>query len=453
MNKAKVLLVDDDPVILTAVAEFLRLEGYKVLQAANLKTAYRFLEVEAPDISIVDYSLPDGDALQFLATIKNADRIMKCIVLTGHGSIDLAVRAIKQGAEQFLTKPVEFAVLAATVRTCLESQQNQRKQLAHKMTRRRYEKNPFEGTSPLIQELSQQAHKIVHTERPILIQGETGTGKGVLAHWLHKNGPRAQEALVEVNCAGLSKDLLESELFGHEKGAFTGAAGAKQGLVEVAHRGILFLDELGEMDLMVQPKLLKILEDKHFRRLGDIRERVADIQIVAATNRNLILSVETGTFREDLYFRISTFHLRIPPLRERCEDIPLLARLLLQNLAKDLARENQELSRGAEAALRQYAWPGNIRELRNVLERVALTCERRIIEEHDLGLAQPAGKPATYVRRTGTAVTLAELERQHIARILQEESGKVAQAAVRLGIPRSTLYQKIKNYGISTEPN
>jgi DNA-binding NtrC family response regulator len=340
----------------------------------------------------------------------------------------------------------------SAVRSCLESQQNQRKQLARKIVRPRYEKNPFQGTSAAIQKLAQEANKIVHTDRPILIQGETGTGKGVLAQWIHKHGPRIDEAFVDVNCAGLSKDLLESELFGYEKGAFTSASGTKPGLVEAAHKGILFLDELGEMDLMVQPKLLKVLEDNRFRRLGDIRERVADIQIIAATNRNLMQSVKEMRFREDLYFRISTFHLQIPPLRQRVEDIPIIANNLLQNLAKDLAREQQELSPAAEVALKTYSWPGNIRELRNVLERVALTCDSRVIEAQDLVLPHRGGTaPHSSMSTVDTSLTLAEMERQHITRVLQEESGKVAQAATRLGIPRSTLYQKIKVYGITTE--
>jgi len=454
LNKAKVLLIDDDPVILATVSEFMRLEGYTVLQASALKPAYALLENEAPDMAIVDYDLPDGDALQFLATLKSMNLALKCIVLTGHGSIDLAVRAVKEGAEQFLTKPVQFSVLSTAVRSCLESQQNQRKQLAGKIVRPRYEKNPFQGVSPAIQRLAQEANKIVHTDRPILIQGETGTGKGVLAQWIHKSGPRMDEGFVDVNCAGLSKDLLESELFGYEKGAFTSASGTKPGLVEAAHKGILFLDELGEMDLMVQPKLLKVLEDNRFRRLGDIRERVADIQIIAATNRNLMQSVREQRFREDLYFRISTFHLHIPPLRERVDDIPIIANSLLKNLAKDLARDKQELSSAAESALKTYSWPGNIRELRNVLERVALTCDSRIIEAQDLVLPQRGGGT---VANSGTAtqdtsMTLADMEKQYIMRVLQEESGKVAQAATRLGIPRSTLYQKIKVYGITNEP-
>jgi DNA-binding NtrC family response regulator len=443
--------MDDDPAILTAVSEFLRLEGYEIIEAANLKAALAVLEKQTPDVAIIDFDLPDGNALEFLAALKGMNLLLKCIVLTGHGSIDLAVRAIKEGADQFLTKPVQFSVLLAAVQNCLQNQQNQRKQLARKMARPRYNKDPFQGTSAAIQRLAQEVRRILHTERPILIQGETGTGKGVLAEWIHKNGPRAEEALVDVNCAGLSKDLLESELFGYEKGAFTSAAASKQGLVEAAHKGILFLDELGEMDLMVQPKLLKVLEDNRFRRLGDVRERTVDLQIIAATNRNLMQSVREMKFREDLYFRISTFHLRIPPLRERAEDIPVIANSLLRNLCDDLARDQQQLSPSADTLLKSYSWPGNIRELRNVLERIVLTCESRVIEAEDLALPLKPSGFRVFEPNCDSGLTLAELERQHIARVLQEESGRVAQAAVRLGIPRSTLYQKIKSYGIGTE--
>ena len=452
MSNAKILIIDDDPAILLALNEFLHLEGYSVIQASDLKSACQSLEKNSPDMILTDFELPDGNALEFLAAMKSMNVASPCIVLTGHGTIDMAVRAIKEGADQFITKPVQFSILSSTLRSCLENQQNRRKQLARKLRRSRYEKDPFQGVSTVIQRLKQEAHKIVHTDRPVLLHGETGTGKGVLAEWLHRNGPRAEEAFVDVNCAGLSRDLLESELFGYEKGAFTGAMASKQGLLEVAHRGILFLDELGEMDLMVQPKLLKVLEDSRFRRLGDVRERTADLQIMAATNRNLLQSVQEMKFREDLYFRISTFHLRIPPLRERPEDVPILANTILRNLSTDLARDKQELSTEAEEVLKGYPWPGNIRELRNVLERVAITCDSEIIGPQDLGLSQrmQVVAPPTVFE---PELTLAELERQYIRRVLEEESGKVTQAAVRLGIPRSTLYQKIKVYGLQTELN
>jgi DNA-binding NtrC family response regulator len=444
-------VIDDDPAILAAVSEYMELEGHSVSRAPDFKTAYHTLQSSVPDIVITDYQLPDGDALQFLSTLKNTHLPTRCIVLTGYGTIDLAVKAIKEGAEQFITKPVEFAVLGAYVRTCLQNQQNSRKQLAHRLRIPRYDKNPFQGTSTLIHQLEEEIHRFVHTERPILIQGETGTGKGVLAAWIHQKGPRTEETLVDINCAGLSKELLESELFGYEKGAFTGASGSKQGLIEAAHRGILLLDEVGEMDLLVQPKLLGVLENNRFRRLGDVRERIADIQIIATTNRNLMQSVREMKFREDLYFRMSTFQVRIPPLRERTEDILPLANSLLQSLANDLARDKQELTSAAQTALKAYSWPGNIRELRNVLERVALTCESQLIRPEDLGLAHRAQGVSQGASQTGT--TLEELEREYISSILKEEKGKVSQAATRLGIPRSTLYQKIKVYGIAIENN
>lgn len=449
MKKAKVLVVDDDPAILAAISEFMEIEGHSVSRAGDIRAAGKELENSVPEIVITDFHLPDGDALQLLALLKSMNVPTQCIVLTGYGTIDLAVKAIKDGAEQFLTKPVQFSVLSSYVRACLESQHGRRLQLARSLRTPRYDKNPFQGTSEAIGRLEQEIRRFVHSERPILIQGETGTGKGVLAEWIHRHGPRAEETLVDVNCAGLSKELLESELFGYEKGAFTGATGSKQGLIEAAHRGILFLDEVGEMDLLVQPKLLKVLENSRFRRLGDVRERTADIQVIAATNRSLTQSVQEMKFREDLYFRMSTFQVRIPPLRERPEDILPLARTLLQNLAKDLARDQQELSSAAQAALKAYFWPGNIRELRNVLERVALTCDNQLIQPEDLGLAHRAQAAPEVTGQAGP--TLEDVERQYISNILKEEKGKVAHAAVRLGIPRSTLYQKIKVYGIQLD--
>jgi len=451
VTKAKILIIDDDPAILAALSEYLQLEGYAVVSAPSIHSACLALENDPPDIAILDYQLPDGDALQFLLAIKSMNLLTQAIILTGHGTIDLAVKAIKEGAEQFITKPVQFSVLTSYVRTCVVNQQNRRKQLARKLTNSRYEKNPFQGTSDVMKRLEDSVCRLISIERPILIQGETGTGKGVLAQWIHANGPRADDAFVDVNCAGLSKELLESELFGHEKGAFTGAASVKQGLVEVAHRGILFLDEIGEMDITVQPKLLKVLEEKRFRRLGDVRERTADIQVIAATNRDLMRAGQEGRFREDLYFRINTFHLCIPPLRSRREDIPVLADTILRSLASDLAKEQRQLSHAAEQALQSYHWPGNIRELRNLLERVTLTCDSQIVEPHNLGLPARTVSPSPVFPPGG--VTLADMEKHVIFQVLQAEGGSVAQAALRLGIPRSTLYQKIKTYKISDSRN
>jgi DNA-binding NtrC family response regulator len=327
----------------------------------------------------------------------------------------------------------------------LEHRRNRLRQLIGKSRQAREDVDPFRGTSMAIRQLADQAKRVLAAESPILVQGETGTGKGVLAKWLHNHGPRAEEAFVDLNCAGLSRDLLETELFGHERGAFTGATASKSGLLEVAHRGSVFLDEIGDMDPQVQPKLLKVLEEKRFRRLGDVRDRYVDIRLIAATHQELTLLVQEKRFRSDLYFRISTIPLAVPPLRERVEDIPLLAQYLLERLATDLGRGDVRLAPDAERALQVYPWQGNIRELRNVLERALLLSGRSVLGRQDLRFDAPL---AAELAADDAHLTLLELERRHIERILRAEHGQVEQAARKLGIPRSSLYQKIKQYGI-----
>jgi transcriptional regulator with PAS, ATPase and Fis domain len=279
----------------------------------------------------------------------------------------------------------------------------------------------------------------------VLILGETGTGKGVLARWLHENSPRAEEAFVDLNCAGLTRELLETELFGHEKGAFTSATASKQGLFEVAHRGSIFLDEVGDVDLQIQPKLLKVLEEKRFRRLGDVRDRQVDVRLIAATHQDLGQLVREKRFRDDLYFRISTIPLSFPSLRERIEDIPTLAQYMLDKVSADLGRGELRLDQGCIQALQAYSWPGNIRELRNVIERAVLLSDQKNITLNDLHFDGHAQVGAPFL---DSSLTLLELEKQHIERVLQEERGRVEKAAKRLGIPRSSLYQKIKKHQI-----
>jgi DNA-binding NtrC family response regulator len=301
--------------------------------------------------------------------------------------------------------------------------------------------NPFLGESAAIRRMEEAAGKVANSQSPVLIQGETGTGKGVLATWLHEHGPRAEESFVDLNCAGLTREFLESELFGHEKGAFTGAANAKPGLLEVAHRGTIFLDEIGDIDPNVQPKLLKVLEEKKFRRMGDIRDRFVDVRLVAATHQDLRHLIETKAFRGDLYFRISTVPLAIPPLRERRDDIPHIARILLARICSDMARPPVELSDSAVQRLRSYYWPGNIRELRNMLERALLFTDRSSLEPSDFSF-----EPQSQVRGNSYKPdwTLEKLERFHIASAFAEEHQNVENTARRLGIAKSTLYQKLK---------
>jgi len=290
------------------------------------------------------------------------------------------------------------------------------------------------------------AKRVLSSESPILLHGETGSGKGVLARWIHQNGPRSARPFLDLNCAGLSRELLESELFGHEKGAFTSAISAKQGLLEVANHGTVFLDEIGDIDLQVQPKLLKVLEERVFRRLGGIRDRAVDIRLISATHRELLELVQQRTFRSDLYFRVNIVYLQVPPLRERVQDIPILAQHLLSSVALGCGRRPMQIAPSAMAVLQRYSWPGNIRELRNVLERAALIAERDVLEPEHLHMQATTTPELLRVDRlTGT---LKQMECAYISHVLQDERGSIERAARRLGIPRSSLYNKMRRFEI-----
>jgi DNA-binding NtrC family response regulator len=444
MSKSRILLVDDEPGILFSVRSYLESNGFAVQVAESLAEAARALRSDLPEVVVVDHQLPDGDSFDFLRLLRESDAAVPVVVLTAHGSIDLAVRAIKEGAYNFLTKPVELVALLVTLRHALEDRRNRQRHLAERASTAHQPLDPFMGGSAAIRRLADDAHRVLEAESPVLIQGETGSGKGVLARWLHARGPRAEEAFVDLNCAGLSRDFLETELFGHCKGAFTGAAASKLGLLETAHRGTVFLDEIGDVDPAVQPKLLKVIEERRFRRLGEVQDRRVDVRLVAATHRDLNRLVSAGTFRADLYFRVSTIPLLVPPLRERREDVPLIAARILEVLARETGK-TFSLSPAAAEALQRYRWPGNLREMRNVLERAVLFGKGPVLGPGDLRFdgADAAGPAAVEGE-----FTLPEMERKAIEAALEQEHGRVARAASRLGIPRSTLYQRLKQYGI-----
>jgi DNA-binding NtrC family response regulator len=442
--RKRILVIDDQPAVRFGLRDFLETHGYEVHEADSCQQAIDAFLAVRPDAAIVDYKLPDGDALSLLPRMREIDPGVPLIVLTGHGSIDLAVQAIKEGAEQFLTKPIELPALQVILRRLLDAGRAQRSRQAGSARERRRPIDPFLGSSPAIRELAEQARRVLDAESPILIQGETGAGKGVLARWLHQNGPRAEEAFVDLNCAGLTREFLESELFGHEKGAFTGAMARKPGLLEIAHGGTVFLDEIGDVDPQVQPKLLKVLEEKRYRMMGDVRERYVDTRLIAASHANLAELARAGRFRRDLYFRISAIPLVVPPLRARRDDLPALATALLEHVAIDLGRNVAGFAADAEQAMLEYPWPGNVRELRNIIERAVLLGEGPVIRRRDLRFETAADGA-----EDESMLTLRELERRHIERVLGETGGKVEQAARRLGISRSSLYQKLKEYGLS----
>ena len=446
MSRNKILIVDDEPGARFGVRDFLETHGFSIEEAESCESALAVFRAERPDAVVLDYSMPDGTALELLPRLKLADPSVPIVILTGHGTIDLAVKAIQSGADHFLTKPVELSALLVILERLLVSGREHRRESVGRARESRRAPDPFLGTSAEIRRLADDARRFVDSDSPVLIQGETGTGKGVLAAWLHRNGSRAEEPFVDLNCASLSKELLETELFGHEKGAFTGAIGTKPGLLDAAHRGTFFLDEIGDMDAAVQPKLLKVLEEKRFRRVGDVRDRQVDVRLIAASHQDLAKLVRENRFRSDLYYRINTIQLFLPPLRERREDLELVANRLLERICGELGRSAPALSHEALQALRAYSWPGNIRELRNVLERAVLLATGATLERADLRFERSLEDGAA-----PTLGTLVDVERRHIEAVLKEEGGRVEAAAKRLGIPRSSLYERIKQLGITVK--
>jgi DNA-binding NtrC family response regulator len=431
-----ILIVDDDATLRTALLGFFRARGLVAFEAGTARAAEARFRECSPDLSIVDYQLPDGDGIELIRAMHAIDERVPILMLTGHASVDLAVQAMKVGAENCITKPIHPAALFVIVQRVLDNFRDRRREIARTAHEVRSRLDPFAGDSAAIRALLAQAHQVLDSHTPVLIEGETGTGKGVLARWFHEHGPRAEEPFVDINCAGLSRELLESELFGHERGSFTGAATSKLGLLEVAHRGTAFLDEIGEIDLALQPRILKVVEEKRFRRIGDVRGHHVDVRLITATNRDLRKMARDGSFRSDLYFRINTIHLVIPPLRQRRDDIPALARQVLDHLTGRAI----EIAPDAMRAMQAYAWPGNLRELRNVFERALLT---------SAGVTRIAAADLRFeIPPEGgeDVMTLDEVERRHIEHVLRLEDGNVDRAALRLGVSRSTLYQKLKRY-------
>ncbi|MEO8277860.1 MAG: sigma-54 dependent transcriptional regulator, partial [Thermoanaerobaculia bacterium] len=426
-------------------------EGFSVATSGSAAAARIEFQAFHPDACLLDYHLPDGTALDLISDFKAMRPEVPLLVLTGDREINLAVATIKAGAEQFLTKPIELRALRSMVRRMIEAARTGRRDKAHHAIGEARPLNPFLGTSRAIRALEEDARRAAESDGTLLLLGETGAGKGVLARWIHQNSSRGREAFVDLNCAGLSREMLDAELFGFAKGAFTGAIQSKQGLFEVADRGTFFLDEIGDIEISLQPKILKVVEEKRFRRLGEVAERQVDTRLVAATHRDLARAAADQSFRADLYYRLNTFTLRLPPLRERSEDLTELVQAMLSKLERETGRGSR-LSDEAMAAVRAYPWPGNLRELRNVLEGALIRSRKGLLSPEDLALPATApsfppspGEPRRFSDFRGT---LAELERDFITTVLEESDGLVERATERLGIPRSTLYQRLSLYGL-----
>ncbi len=453
---ARVLVVEDDALVRSGICASLRALGFLVVEAETCDGALRAFTTHCPDVVITDLRLPDGDAFEVLARLHGIDANVPIFIVTGYGTIDLAVRAVKQGAEDFLTKPVDVDALGSVVRTAVERRKRDRSGARPKFTGVLTPKPhvPFEARSSAMKRVEEQVEKLRDVDCSVLLLGETGTGKSLLARRLHAIGSRGSSPFVDINCAGLTKDLVETELFGHERGAFTGAHTTKVGLLETANGGTLFLDEIGDVDIQVQPKLLTVLEEKRFRRMGDVRERSVDVRLLGATHHDLLAAVTQKRFRIDLYYRISTVSVTMPSLRDRREDLIPLAYHMLAGFGAPQV----EIATDAKQFLLDHAWPGNLRELKNVLERSLLLRSGDVVRAEDLRFDTPSvGRlPAAVVPEAlstsaapPSSRTLSEVEREHIQSALVAENGRVEAAARRLGIPRSTLYQRIKDYGIN----
>jgi two-component system, NtrC family, response regulator len=441
-NPIRVLVVDDEESIRRLMEKELSSMRRSVCGADSARKAFELIERQQFDVIVLDIRLPDGDGVELLEKFKQAIPDVEVILITGYGNVDNAVEAMKLGAYDYITKPftldrVELVVEKAYQRVCL---QRQNRLLRHTQTS--FPLPQFVGRSSCVEQIQYLIGKVAPTNVPVLITGESGAGKDVIASAIHLRSQRAGQPLIIKNCGTLQKELMRSELFGYLKGAFTGANETNDGLIALAHEGTLFLDEIGELPLEVQAALLRVLENQTYRRIGDKHERQVDVRFLFATNRNLVEEARTGNFHEALYHRLNVFQIHIPPLRERKEDIPLLVEYFLGLLGAALSP--CRISRSVMQCLMNYKWPGNVRELRNVIERGIILAENGIITENALPreLTEQCDAATTDV----PFIPLMELEKRHIRRIMECVHGNRSQAAEILGIGRKTLYRKLKEY-------
>ncbi|MDH4655768.1 sigma-54-dependent response regulator transcription factor AlgB [Pseudomonas sp. JS3066] len=442
-NQGRILLVDDEAAILRTFRYCLEDEGYSVATAASAAQAETILQRQVFDLCFLDLRLGEDSGLDVLAQMRVQAPWMRVVIVTAHSAVDTAVDAMQAGAADYLVKPCSPDQLRMAAAKQLEVRQLTARLEALEGEVRRAGEGLF-SQSPAMMAVLETARQVAGTDANILILGESGTGKGELARAIHGWSKRAKKAVVTINCPSLSADLMESELFGHNRGAFTGASESTLGRVSQADGGTLFLDEIGDFPLSLQPKLLRFIQDKEYERVGDPVTRRADVRILAATNLDLDEMVRDGRFREDLLYRINVIALSLPPLRERHEDILDLAERFLARFVGEYARPARAFSEEATAALLNYRWPGNVRELRNVIERATIICNQERVEVSHLGLGDT---PTANAPRVGGPLSLEDLERAHIAGVLAT-SETLDQAARTLGIDASTLYRKRKLYGL-----
>ena len=446
---SKILVIDDEVQIRTLLSRMLGLEGYEVCQAGDCGAALKQLELHTPDVVLCDVFLPDGNGVDLVLAMKKKSPNVEIILLTAHGNIPDGVQAIKNGAFDYITKGDDNNKIIPLVSRAVEkAQMNVRLEKLENKIAKTYSIDSILGESKVLKDALALAQKVSVTDVPVLLTGETGTGKEVFAQAIHYNSKRAKQSFVAVNCSSFSKELLESEMFGHKAGSFTGALKDKKGLFEEANNGTIFLDEIGEMAFELQAKLLRILETGEFIKIGDTKPTHVNVRIIAATNRNLPEEIAANHFREDLFYRLSVFQVHLPPLRERTGDVRLLAKAFVKNLSERMGRTITEITPAFIETLEQQPWKGNIRELRNVIERCLIVCEGEQLDITDLPLEI---QNTHYEQSSGTSpdsFELSAMERRHIARVLEYTKGNKTETARLLKIGLTTLYRKIEEYKI-----
>jgi len=436
-SSVRMLVVEDDKTLSEVLCDELRARGHMAVAAETVAEGREQLKQSDFEVALVDLMLPDGSGIDILKQIHEDDLPMEAIVLTGYATVSTAIEAMKLGAYDYVTKPARMEEIEVLVQKAAEKSRLRRENVSLRVRLRQQDSAQGLVTDgAAMKDLLATVERVAPADLPVLIEGETGTGKELVARAVHRLSPRAEQAFVAINCGAVAENLLESELFGHEKGAFTGALQRKPGLFEVADRGVLFLDEVGEIAPSVQIKLLRALESKEFFRVGGTRPVRSDVRLVSATNKDLKHATQTGEFREDLYYRLNGVTLRMPPLRERKGDIGLLARHFLDRFAPQ-----KKLSPRALQTLQQYSWPGNVRELLMLIQRACVLTTNETIEAEDLPLDVRDQNWKSAAVRTG--LTLAEMEKEYIETVLQENDGHRGKTARALGIDPKTLYNKL----------
>lgn len=445
----KILIIDDEEHMCWALDRAMRQEGYQTLVAYRGKQGLDLIRDEAPSLVILDLRMPDMDGLEVLKEAKAIQPKLPVIMLTAHGTIETAIEAMKIGATDYITKPFDLDELKLVIKQNLLVSQ-----LETEVTFLRSELTSqygnMIGQSKIMQDIIALIERVANSNASVLITGESGTGKEVAAVSIHQNSPRRNEPFIAVNCAALPEQLLESELFGHERGAFTGATSRKLGRFELANKGTIFLDEIAEMSMNMQAKLLRVLQEKTFERVGGTETLSLDVRVIAATNRQLDEAIKKGQFREDLFYRLNVIHIHLPPLRERKEDIPLLAKHFLNKIGHTYQVE--KISPEALELLSNYHWPGNIRELQNVIERSAIICRDKVIRPEHLPrelYTSPKSTGNLVIEFPDQGILLEDLEKELILKALEKSGGNQTKAAQLLGITRSALLYRSQKYGIN----